>query len=128
MEIETMDPFIGYTNQKGKRMDIAQRANPPFPQAWRTARPTIQPPIMSTTQFRDQNQPPTTDQMHTPESLESPNYMDKYTTIHNILQVGVAVIIILLYRKTFIGNADEKCRHGGGGKRKWKAVKRRQRQ
>jgi hypothetical protein len=36
MEIETMDPFIGYTNQKGKRTDIAQRANPPFSQTWGT--------------------------------------------------------------------------------------------
>jgi hypothetical protein len=42
------------------------------------------------------------------------------------------VVIIILYRETFIGNADKKCRHGGGGKRKrrrqsggGKAVKRR---
>jgi hypothetical protein len=92
MEIQTMDPFIGYTNQKGKRTDIAQRANPPFPQAWRSAQPTITPPITSTTQFRDQNQPPTMDQTHTPESLASPNYVDKYTTICNILQAGVTAL------------------------------------
>jgi hypothetical protein len=29
IETETIDLFIGYTNQKGKRTDIAQRANPP---------------------------------------------------------------------------------------------------
>jgi hypothetical protein len=28
------------------------------------------------------------------------------------------VVFIILYRKLFIGNADEKCQHGGGGKRK----------
>jgi hypothetical protein len=37
MEIETIDPFIGYTNQKGKRTDIGQRDNPPLPQTWRMA-------------------------------------------------------------------------------------------
>jgi hypothetical protein len=28
------------------------------------------------------------------------------------------VLIIILYQETFIRNADIKCRHGGGGKRK----------
>jgi hypothetical protein len=45
MEVETMDPFIGYTNQKGKKTDIAQRANPPLPQTRRTTQPTTQTPI-----------------------------------------------------------------------------------
>jgi hypothetical protein len=88
MEIKSMDPFIGYTNQKGKRTDIAQRANPPFPQTWRMAWPILPSPIMTPTQFRDQQQPPTTDQTHIPESLDTPKHGDKYTTIYNILQVG----------------------------------------
>jgi hypothetical protein len=55
-------------------------------------RPTLQIPMTSTTHLRDQHQPPTTDQTHTPERLNSPSQADKYTTIHNILQVGVAAL------------------------------------
>jgi hypothetical protein len=42
--------------------------------------------------LRDQSQPPTTDQTHTPKPPNSPNQIDKYTTIHNILQAGVAAL------------------------------------
>jgi hypothetical protein len=49
-------------------------------------------PISALTQFRYQQQPPTTDQTHIPESLNSPSYGDKYTTIHSILQMGVAAL------------------------------------
>jgi hypothetical protein len=92
MEVETMDPFIGYTNQKGKKTDIAQRANPPLPQTWRTTCTSTHTPIMSPAHLRDQHQPPITDQTHTPEPPDSPNQMDKYTTICNILQTGVTAM------------------------------------
>jgi hypothetical protein len=92
MEVETMDPFIGYTNQKGKKTDIAQRANPPLPQTWRSTHTTTHTPITSPAHLRDQHQPPITDQTHTPEPPDSPNQMDKYTTIRNILQAGVAAM------------------------------------
>jgi hypothetical protein len=92
MEIETMDQFVGYTNQKGKRTDIAQRANPPFSQAWGTIRPTLWVPATLPVHLRDQHQLPANDQTHTPERLSSPSQADKFTTIHNILQAGVAAL------------------------------------
>jgi hypothetical protein len=93
MEVETMDPFIGYTNQKGKNTDITQRANPPLPQTWRTDRPTLRSPMTSPTQLRDHHHHhPTIKQTHTPERQNSPSQMDKYTTICNILQAGVAAL------------------------------------
>jgi hypothetical protein len=47
---------------------------------------------MSPAHLRDQHQPPITDQTHTPELPNSPNQGDKYTTICNILQAGVAAL------------------------------------
>jgi hypothetical protein len=55
MEIEAVDLFTGYINQKGKRTDIAQRANPSS-QAWRAAPPRFSLPPMTSTQNRDQQQ------------------------------------------------------------------------
>jgi hypothetical protein len=56
------------------------------------APPILPLPILALTQIRDQQQPPTTDQTHIPESLNSPSYGDKYATIHNILQVGATAL------------------------------------
>jgi hypothetical protein len=42
--------------------------------------------------LRDQSQPPTNDQTHTPGPPNSPNQTDKYSTIHNILQAGVVAL------------------------------------
>jgi hypothetical protein len=42
--------------------------------------------------LRDQSQPPTNDQTHTPEPPNSPNQIDKYSTIRNILQAGVGAL------------------------------------
>jgi hypothetical protein len=92
MEVETMDPFRGYTNQKGKKTDIAQRANPPLQQTWRTTRSMNFTLTSPPTHLRDQSQPPTNDQTHTPEPPNSPNQIDKYSTIRNILQAGVVAL------------------------------------
>jgi hypothetical protein len=48
--------------------------------------------MTSTTHLRDHHQHPTTDQTHTPERLNSPSQVDKYTTIHDILQAGVTAL------------------------------------
>jgi hypothetical protein len=45
--------------------------------------------------------------------------------IVSMVNDAIPVVIIILYRETFIGNADKKCRHGGSGKRKrrWQSGK-----
>jgi hypothetical protein len=55
--------------------------------------PTLQTPMTSPTQLRNHHHHhPTTDQTHTLERLNSPSQADKYTTIQNILQAGVAAL------------------------------------
>jgi hypothetical protein len=56
------------------------------------APPILPLPISALTQIRDQQQPPTNDQTHNPESLNSLRYGDKYTTICNSLQAGAVAL------------------------------------
>jgi hypothetical protein len=86
MEIETMDPFIGYT-------DITQRANPLFHRHGRQLPPFYHSPYRTSPNSEINSSPP--QPIKSTESLDSPSYGDKYTTICNILQAGATAFEML---------------------------------